>query len=144
MGNNMKVIAKGKRSGRMLKLDACMPEVEAAMHAPSDGQILDIEMWHKRIRHMNYQKLKVLPMSDIVTGVPKFKVTSPSTTVCGAYQTRNKQARLSFSQHGRRAQMMLELIHSDVWTPSEPSLGGYEYYVSFIDDYSRKTWVYFL
>ena len=38
---------------------------------------------------------------------------------------------------------MLQLVHSDVWGPTrETSHGGNRYYVSFIDDYSRKTWVY--
>jgi len=39
----------------------------------------------------------------------------------------------------------LELVHSDVCGPMpSTSLSEYVYYVSFIDDYSRKTWVYFL
>jgi hypothetical protein len=39
----------------------------------------------------------------------------------------------------------LELIHSYVFGPMpSTSLSGYVYYVSFIDDYSRNTWVYFL
>jgi hypothetical protein len=40
---------------------------------------------------------------------------------------------------------ILELVHSDVFRPlTVPSLGGSLYYVSFIDDFSRKTWIYFL
>jgi hypothetical protein len=39
----------------------------------------------------------------------------------------------------------LELVHSDVCVPMpSTSLSRYVYYVSFIDDYSHKTWVYFL
>ena len=39
----------------------------------------------------------------------------------------------------------MEVIHSDVYGPiSSSSLSGYVYYVSFIDDFSRKTWIYFL
>ena len=40
---------------------------------------------------------------------------------------------------------MQELINSDVCGPMPSTyLSGYEYYVTFIDDYSRKTWIYFL
>ena len=37
------------------------------------------------------------------------------------------------------------MIHSDVFGPVPvPSFGKSLYYVSFIDDFSRRTWVYFL
>ena len=40
---------------------------------------------------------------------------------------------------------ILEIIHSDVCgLMSSSSLSGYAYYVSFIDDFSRKTWIYFM
>ncbi|GJR70514.1 gag-pol polyprotein [Tanacetum coccineum] len=35
-----------------------------------------------------------------------------------------------------------ELVHSDVWQAPVLSLGGAKYFVSFIDDYSRRCWVY--
>ena len=34
-------------------------------------------------------------------------------------------------------------MHTDVWGPTQvSSLGGSRYYVTFIDDATRKTWVY--
>ena len=43
------------------------------------------------------------------------------------------------------AKEILEIVHSDVCgLMSSSSLSGYVYYVSFIDDFSRKTWIYFL
>ena len=45
----------------------------------------------------------------------------------------------------RKAKGILEIIHSDVCRPmSSSSLSEYAYYVSFIDDFSRKTWIYFM
>ena len=39
----------------------------------------------------------------------------------------------------------MEIIHYDVCGPmSSSSLSRYVYYVSFIDDFSRKTWIYFM
>ena len=39
----------------------------------------------------------------------------------------------------------MEIVHLDVCVPvSSTSLSGYVYYVSFIDDFLRKTWIYFL
>ena len=35
-------------------------------------------------------------------------------------------------------------MHSDVWGPALTSVGGFKYYASFLDDYSRFSWIYLL
>jgi hypothetical protein len=36
----------------------------------------------------------------------------------------------------------LELVFSDVWGPAIDSFGGKKYYVFFIDDFRKFTWIY--
>ena len=56
-----------------------------------------------------------------------------------------KEHKKTFPGSERKEKGILEIIHSDVCSPiSSNSLSGYVYYVSFIDDFSRKTWIYYM
>ena len=57
-----------------------------------------------------------------------------------------KQQRESFpAGKSIREKAPLEIVHSDLCGPMQtPSLAGNKYVLTFIDDYTRKTWVYFL
>ena len=55
---NGKLIAKGKRQGRMFVLDVDMPRKITTMFAEGMNVTLDVEMWHKRIGHISMQTLK--------------------------------------------------------------------------------------
>jgi hypothetical protein len=55
-----------------------------------------------------------------------------------------KHNRVAFPFGAMREEGNLELVHNDVFRPvSVPSLGKSVYYVSFIDDLLRNTWIYF-
>ena len=50
-----------------------------------------------------------------------------------------------FPSSDNKAKEILEIVHSDVCgLMSSNSLSKYAYYVSFIDDYYYKAWIYFL
>nr|GEU67730.1 putative polyprotein [Tanacetum cinerariifolium] len=58
---------------------------------------------------------------------------------------KGKQCRVKFSTDQLTSKEIMEYVHSDLWGPfSVKSQGGCVYFVTFIDDYSRKVWVYFL
>lgn len=58
---------------------------------------------------------------------------------------KGKQHRFPFSTSTSTTQEKLELVHSDVCGPMpEPSYAGHQYFLTFIDDYSKMTFEYFM
>ena len=56
-----------------------------------------------------------------------------------------KYRKAPFPARDSSTSSILDLVHTDVsGRMSHVSLRGYEYYVVFIDDFSRKTWIFFL
>ena len=81
-------------------------------------------------------------MEKIVTRMPKLKhIHNESCKGCAL----GKHIKKPFSHSLRKTKEVLELVHFDLCGPmSVPSIGGFLYYLIFVDDFSRKTWIYFL
>ena len=127
----------------MFTLDVDVPEIKSAMFAQGAGVLADIEIWHKRIGHVNVQRLKSMQHQNIVTGIPKFKIDG-MLGVCEACQL-GKQSKNAFPHDKHVSRNVLDVVLSDVWGPAKTtSMGGCRYYVTFIDDHTRKVWVYLM
>ena len=56
-----------------------------------------------------------------------------------------KMTKSPFSGKGERASALLELIHTNVCGPmTTHARGGFSYFITFIDDYSRYGYVYLM
>jgi len=98
-------------------------------------------LWHQRLGHIGEKGLRILHGKGMVEAMGNSSLDFYFCENC----VYGKQNRVSFSSRGKRAKQILELVHNDVFGPMKvPSLGKSMYYVSFIYDFSRNTWIYFL
>ncbi|GAA0186910.1 hypothetical protein LIER_34198 [Lithospermum erythrorhizon] len=98
------------------------------------------KLWHDRFGHLNFRSLKEMTTKEIVQGLPKIDVINE---VCEECQL-GKQHREPFpSKSNWCSQSPLELVHTDLCGPIQvSSLRGSRYFLLFVDDYTRKIWVY--
>ena len=102
----------------------------------------DSWLWHRRFGHLNFQSLKHLQQHNMVHGLPTIQEAKEVCEGCAI----GKHHRESFPKgKAWRASTPLELVHTDVCGPMKTKThGGNRYFITFIDDFSRMTWVYFL
>jgi hypothetical protein len=90
--------------------------------------------------HLHHKTLPI--MRKIVTSLLEFSIEQHG--VCRGCML-GKHAKVAFPSNEHRSKEILDLVHLDVCGPmSIASILGSMYYVPFIANFSRKTWIYFL
>jgi histone deacetylase 1/2 len=135
-----KILYHGRCQGGLYPLSSSAsprgqrPNPEAlAAHTPSTS------LWHSRLGHPAIPIVQKVISSNSLPCASNKSVES----VCDSCQ-RAKSRQLPYPVSNKISSAPLELIYSDVWGPAPTSVGRHNYYVSFIDDYSKYTWIYLL
>jgi transposase InsO family protein len=98
-------------------------------------------VWHTIFGHLPFQSLSLLQKHSIVKGLPIFKEQNPPCESC----ILRKHKITSFPQSSSQSKQHLELVHTHLCGPMQKnSTGGSVYFLTFIDDFRRKIWIYFL
>ena len=136
-----KLIASGRREGSLYYLDHGDPVHQAC--SASDRDSSNETKWHRRFGHLGIQGMQALAKNKMVSGLDLDR--KQESSFCESC-VKGKSHRLPFQQSTtKRADHPLELIHSDVCGKiGTRSLGGGEYFVTFVDDHTRHVWVYIL
>ncbi|RVW80788.1 Retrovirus-related Pol polyprotein from transposon RE1 [Vitis vinifera] len=139
-----KMIAKGPKVGRLFPLHVSpstiipsFPLLSSACNVVGFGH----KMWHRRLGHPNFDVLRTLFNSGLL-GIKTCSSFDFSFDCTSCKLVKSKV--LTFPYSASRASQCFDIIHSDVWGIAPiVSHAHYKYFVTFIDDFSRFTWVYF-
>uniref|UniRef100_A0A5B6ZV70 Integrase catalytic domain-containing protein n=1 Tax=Davidia involucrata TaxID=16924 RepID=A0A5B6ZV70_DAVIN len=125
-----RMIGGGYEKNGLYYFEPSCPSVLSALHSTASPY-----QWHCRLGHPSSVNLRHL--------VPS--LTDFSSFNCETCEL-SKHRRVSFPLRTDTPCLKpFELVHSDVWGPSRTTgLCGARYFVTFIDDHSRLTWVYVL
>jgi len=134
-----KIVGKAHKSGRLF----CVKGEQNL--SDSVGSVLSASLkedpwilWHRKLGHLNSNSLSVMFDKGLLSN----KKISPSVCVTCLL---GKSKILPFPVSNNKTKRPFELVHSDVWGPSPIlSSSGFKYFVLFIDDFTKFTWVYLM
>src|ERR1044072_9168661 len=131
------VVMKGKRENSLYVLQGSTITGTVAVSSAVDSDVT--KLWHLRMGHVSERGLVELSKQGLLCGQQVGKLDFCEHCVYG------KQCRIKFNTAVHRTKGTLDYVHSDLWGPSQVhSHGGGRYMLTFIDDYSRKVWIFIL
>uniref|UniRef100_M1AT88 Copia-like retrotransposable element n=1 Tax=Solanum tuberosum TaxID=4113 RepID=M1AT88_SOLTU len=135
---NLKVTSTPIMEGKRLESIYVMSAETTYVEKTRSNETADL--WHTRLGHMCYNKLKIMMQQSKLKGLPKLEIIGD--TICVRCQY-GKAHQLPYEESKYQAKKQLELVHSDVFGPvKQSSISGYRYMVAFIDDFSWYVWIY--
>jgi hypothetical protein len=127
------VIEKENKVGTLY---LCTANTDSSISLASTG--VDTTLWHHRPGHVSEKGMQILHKKKMLPDLKQIDLDFCEHCVYGK-QKRVKFLRIRKEKKSER----LELVHMDVWGLAHVSyLGGSHYYATFIDDATRKAWVY--
>lgn len=140
-GPNGSLLGMGTLEDKLYRLECNAIVEEQASVATSTG--VNINIWHQRLGHVSEQRLREMVTTDAVRGV---NIPQKSRLSFCEGCVEGKMCRKPFKPVGEiQATRRLQRVHSDVCGPlSTESIGGRRYFVTFTDDFSRCSRVYFM
>ncbi|KAJ9536778.1 hypothetical protein OSB04_un000002 [Centaurea solstitialis] len=96
-------------------------------------------LWHCRLGHINKKRVELLLKGGFL-GTFDFKPFDNCESCLSGKMTKEP-----FNKDNERASDLLEIVHTDVCGPfSHEARGGYRYFITFTDDFSRYGYVYLM
>ncbi|GJZ61452.1 zinc finger, CCHC-type containing protein [Tanacetum coccineum] len=103
----------------------------------STSKLNDSILWYARLGHVHFKRMQDMSKGGLI---PTFDMDTKKCKTCMLTKISKK-----LFQNVKRKTKVLELIHSDLYDlHTTPSLGNKKYFVTFIDDASRFSYVYLL
>ncbi|KAJ1704569.1 hypothetical protein LUZ63_004348 [Rhynchospora breviuscula] len=127
-----KIILSGTLHNGLYQLDTLSIGQHQAFHTSQET----MDLWHYKLGHCSFSVLEKLKKTNVIS------VMSSAHSTCSNCN-KSKAHKLPFDSVQTRATKPLEVVHSDLWGPS-PVLSdrGNKYYVHFVDEYTRFSWIY--
>ncbi|KAG7585478.1 Integrase catalytic core [Arabidopsis thaliana x Arabidopsis arenosa] len=133
------MIGSGEQIGNLYVLDKASITTQDCNGVPcSVNAVVDTTLWHNRLGHPSVSKI------ESITDVLGLKQNNNKGFHCSICPLA-KQKHLPYISQNNICENVFDLLHIDIWGPfSVPTVEGYRYFLTIVDDHSRVTWLYLL